>query len=689
MDAVSFRSAYRLLVTPVPEESDEEDTDDSEDEIKSVKTIRSSQSEVIQTLVLKHHVITAKDESKDQLRRPLLDLRMPTLVTKAAFALPALEDMPPIHKKLRGLKRLEANPPRSLRDLRNIITSELTSVGKKLSRLERSYYGVGKSVQHEVDKYAMPIKGVMRMLTIFDMSSVTAIENAIKLGSDPKRYKGDPNNITLLKEAYAKVLTYVPDKFNEIIEFCNRILVVLEKYFVSFYDSDSDVYLETASHYEEQLRTWQKSIRGSLERVHKLQRDFKNGMIHFSMFTPPVTTFCKRNECENVPFILIFADACTNIRAVMSVLKTWLQADENYPVFLRNDIDDMEKHKEDKVKLMRESKQRYHAVTYKLNQSEMEYEKAASEVDNMKEKEEALQIEADYLINLNAELQSELEFKVFRRDELKKNMADVSPESFNETFDMLTDEIRFVKDRLPLVKRQLAAAQFKLEWMTEKKACVAKIEKELQQLRRDANDVDHGRQQREDDVEKLIKALELARRIHRYKTSTDVAEKIYFCLPIEHRQRVQALQSLTPREDTLSKVCMTLAQYVDLEWMDLYRELPFFPKRGKQTIEKDISAISVESARGPRENRTLIALNRWRRHHTRAKTDDIMETLKRIKRLDILAEVDKIVNPPKIVEEVKETYVPPSVAPELVPFYREVERYDKLRAAHKVKTGRQ
>lgn len=473
---------------------------------------------------------------------------MPTLVTKAAFTLPGLDDMPPLHKKLRGLKRLEVSPPRSLKDLRNIITSELTSVGKKLSRLERSYYGVGKSVQHEVEKYLMPIKGVMRMLTIFDMSSVTAIENAIKSGSDPKRYKGDQNNIALLKEAYAKVLAYVPDKFNDIIDYCKKILSVLEKYFVSFYNPDNDVYLETSAHFEEQLRTWQKNIRSSLDRVYKLQRDFRAGMIHFTMLTPPVATFCKKNECENVPFILIFADACTNVRAVMAVLKTWLQADENYPLFIRNDIDDMEKRKEDKVKLMRESKQRYHAVTYKLNQVEIEWEKAATEVDSMKEKEEALRIEADYLINLNAELQSEAEFKIFRKEELKKNSADMSPESFNDTYELLTGEIRFVKDRLPLVKRQLIAAQFKLEWMSEKKVALAKIERELKQLRKEVEYVNKGRQQREDEVGRLVTALVLARRIHRYKTSPDVAAKIYFCLPIGTKHRLQSLLSVHSSE---------------------------------------------------------------------------------------------------------------------------------------------
>ena len=117
----------------------------------------------------------------------------------------------------------------------------------------------------------------------------------------------------------------------------------------------------------------------------------------------------------------------------------------------------------------------------------------------------------------------------------------------------------------------------------------------------------------------------------------------------------------------------------------MYRQLPFHPKRGSQTIEKDVGDINVEGARGPKEGRALIAINRWRRYHTRAKVDDIIDTMKKIKRPDIIIEIEKCLNPPKVIEEVQEIYVPPNVAPELVPFYKEVERYDQLRKAHKVK----
>jgi len=122
---------------------------------------------------------------------------MPTLATKAAFLLP-LDDMTNINTKANGIKRLESNPPRSLSKLRHSISVEIKGLSKKLARLERNYYGVGRSLQHEVEKYVLRLKGVMRWLNIKEFASKASLEKAIKDGADSEKYKGDPNNITLI-----------------------------------------------------------------------------------------------------------------------------------------------------------------------------------------------------------------------------------------------------------------------------------------------------------------------------------------------------------------------------------------------------------------------------------------------------------------------------------------------------------
>ena len=133
----------------------------------------------------------------------------------------------------------------------------------------------------------------------------------------------------------------------------------------------------------------------------------------------------------------------------------------------------------------------------------------------------------------------------------------------------------------------------------------------------------------------------------------------------------------------MTKSIGVVCREIDQDWVLLYRTLPFYPKRGSETIEKNIASANMESARGPKEGRALEALTRWRCHHTRAKFEDLIEALKKIKRHDIEMEIEKVLNPSNLMEEEQEIYVPPSVAPELVSFYKEVEGYDQLRKAKK------
>lgn len=447
-----------------------------------------------------------------------------------------LDDMAKIHHKQKGLAQAESNPPRSLAKLRHTIAMEIKGLSKKLSRLERSYYGVGRSLQHEVETHVMRLKGVLRMLNISEFSSKASLEKAIKDGSDSDKYKGDLNNITLIKELYAKIQSYMPSKFVDLLESCVHIKSLLEKYCVSFYDPDTDHYLETAAHYQQQIQMWMDTINKSITNVKKLQKNYQEIMVHHSQFAPPVLAFCQKNECENVPVLLLFADGCTNIRAVMSVANNWIQADQNYPVFIRNDIDDLERQREEKVRLLRDAKTKYHTLTYKLSQSEIEYDKLLADVDTWKDKEESVRDEVDHLKNLTIDLQNELEFKEFRRKELKKKEHEYSPETYIETYEMLTDEIHYAKEKMPALKRQLAAVQYKLEWMIQKQHQVRKMGKEIKALKKELDAIKADREKREEEFDQVERSLDLARRIHRFKTSNDVTEKIFFSLPIGEKR---------------------------------------------------------------------------------------------------------------------------------------------------------
>ena len=152
--------------------------------------------------------------------------------------------------------------------------------------------------------------------------------------------------------------------------------------------------------------------------------------------------------------------------------------------------------------------------------------------------------------NLQSELHQECDFKEILFDELSKNKADFSPDDYNDTYAMLTKEFRYVRERMPSIQKQLAAADHKLEWMADKKHACRKIGREVNLLKQELKQANVERQQRESEFIELENAFEVARRIHLCKTSTDAAEKIYFCLPVGPKQS-QVLGSLDGEYETL------------------------------------------------------------------------------------------------------------------------------------------
>ncbi|XP_052760476.1 uncharacterized protein LOC128203200 isoform X2 [Mya arenaria] len=615
--------------------------------------------------------------------RPVLDFRMPTLANNRAFLLP-IEDI--ATKTKSRLLKIEASPPSCLRDVRAALDAEIKATQKRLTRLERSYYGVGKSLNHEVKKYAMPLKILVRMLGYFELSSVKGVEAAIKYGSDPKRYKGDPTNVALLKEAYAKVQSFVPIKFDDIASDCKKMLVILEKYCISFYEPNGEIEVETALHYETQIRTWRRVIHETLDKINSLVMHFRNRGIHYTMFSSTVATFCQRNECEIVPFLLLFAEACTNIRTVLSAMAQWLKSDENYGVFLQNDVADLERQREEQIKVVREAREQYHSAIFKVNQTETEYTKLLAQLENLKEKDDTSEIEETFLINKCNELEMDMEFKEGRRDDMKNQPLDSdSLESLAITWDNLNEEIRFLKENLPGVKKQLATVQQRREWISERRVQLEKMERELEQLTKDANSTSEVKVMREGELETIERTLEISRRLLLHKTSNDSVAKIFYDLPITARNNKPKLPNISNGTDgTLDKACAVVEAEIGLDWIQLYRALPFFPTRGAETIEKDISSIAMEGARGPKKDIAGVALARWRRHHTRARAEDLKQGLKAIRRPDLYREVDLTIHPP-LVEEPPPEYFPPELDPALRPYYRDVVKLDKLIADKRIK----
>ena len=135
--------------------------------------------------------------------------------------------------------------------------------------------------------------------------------------------------------------------------------------------------------------------------------------------------------------------------------------------------------------------------------------------------------------------------------------------------------------------------------------------------------------------------------------------------------------------DPFERVCQVVSEHIDGDWPKLYRALPFYPPRGISTIDGDIEELTNVESRVGGQYLALKALYRWRRFHTRAKVEDINSALVAIKRHDVINKIDLDLNPPEPLSEEEEEEIT-YVEEYLIPFVRQVERFDELRAQNRL-----
>ncbi|XP_076463738.1 uncharacterized protein LOC143295903 [Babylonia areolata] len=624
--------------------------------------------------------------NKDMRLRPVLEHRMPTLASKAAFGLSAAEQSALPGRHPEGLRQLQQPaPPRTMRDVRAAVTKELKSLTRKVARLEREYYGERRTVHDELDKYVYPVKMLMKALWLLDLNKFSAVEDMIKQSTNPDRYKDDPKHPAALKEAFAKMQAFLPDRMSVLTESCQGLLDNVVRYCVSFYEADTDCYLETPAHYTEQIAVWKEKAEMSIQSARNLYSKFKTTGITAGMLSPPVAALCSRYDMNKLLFLVLFTDACTHIRSALSVLTTWLDTDENYAAYVKNDLTELEKLKEEKMKDLRETREKCHSMTYAVTKLEGDRARLSRELQNMREKEESLRIDEVSLVNEISEMELEMEFKERRRDNIRKRSA-VSEhgEPSAETYETLTSELKTLKERYPAAVRALAQVRLKLSQVDTKLGALDKVYREIQSTRDELKRAEDERSVKEQEFAEIEEASQLARKVLLCKTANDATEKLYYSVPFG----TKTVRSKSEVRDPMNRVCKQISARIERDWVALYRNLSFYPQRGAETIEHDLVELREQGARVSMARASCQALERWRRHHTRANVEDLREALKKIKRFDILKVIDKgLKAPPKVRDPFEpQEEVPPPVEPKLVPYYRLIERYDQIRASKSTKS---
>lgn len=615
--------------------------------------------------------------------RPVLGNRMPTLGNNAIFFLPINPDHVS-NRARKSLQGLSLHPPKHLKEVRSILVREIAQIGRLVSDLEQAYFGFGKNIDDELSRVVPHVQLLMRVGHVPRANTKKIVDRLIKdIYHGHIKFEGDSLSLNTLKSCYTKTRQFVSKEFKIITEPCAKIFNYLCKYCVSFYNTDSDCQLDTAAQFEEQIQSFKSTIEDNLQNIQDLEEQFKTDGLSMDQFSDQVRNLGELHLCTKAPFLLMFSEVCANIRLACYTMTKWITADESFASYLRYDVDDLEKRRNKRMRWMRDAREKFHTLTYRLAQAEVDLAKLSIEVGGMVNREGALAKEEDAMVSRCTGIQLELDVKSHRIKELKQEYQWTKATALLDTLDYLATDVKVIAAKLPTVQKSLSQIRYKLDWIRMKQTQLSKADTDIKEIRQELQNVTELKKKREQEYVDTECVLELARKIYLLKTTGNVMEKIFYDLPFEIR--VSKVHVEEEDNDPLSRACDVVAAHIGHDWPKLYRSLPFTPSRGSVILDHDIRNIE-QASRINRIEQAQRCLTYWRRFHTRARVDELLGCVDKIQRSDIAHHVDvelhpELYQPPP---EVLEDYESLDVDPELIPFYKQGDRYDKLRASKKI-----
>ncbi|CAF1997085.1 unnamed protein product [Rotaria magnacalcarata] len=446
----------------------------------------------------------------------------------------------------------------------------------------------------------------------------------------------------------------IPILTNKIADCMN----LMQQYFLSFYDIENiqdiiqkkkkeklpDQYVETAYTYEKSRWLHIFHVNKSLKILREMQQRVEDSKgIVLSSLSRECQELAVRCDCTSLSYVFALPESYIEARRAVVALRTWLLDDTKYTSFIQTSLKVLDEKYAEAKKMFEIGKAHLSQAEHRANSFRIQLSKVEQENETNEKKVDELGVrlenkERDYL-------SKRLTYEVYE-DQLKKMLkeADNRDDTLNNhlSIERFQQEIRQFSKELPKLKAQMEALQGRLEFFKQRK-------QELLALRAECRKMDHELQLafedkilKENELNRVINCRQTIRNIYKCRATNDLPQKIFYSLPVKSKLPGESTN------DDLSKAIRIVAKYIGRDWSRLYWNLPFYPMRGKEEVSKDINSIDDKYHRGDVfRDQAIDSLGKWRRFHTRAKLDDLMQGLRSINRLDILQIIDRRIIKPK------------------------------------------
>ncbi|CAF4537222.1 unnamed protein product [Rotaria socialis] len=350
-----------------------------------------------------------------------------------------------------------------------------------------------------------------------------------------------------------------------------------------------------------------------------------------------------RCDCTSLSYVFALPETYIEARRAVVGLQTWLLEDKKYTSFIQTSLKVLDEKYAEAKKMFEIGKAHLSQAEYRTDSFRIQLSKVEQENETNEKKLDELEArletkERDYL-------SKRLTCEVYE-DQLKKMLkeADNREDTLNNhlSIERFQQEIRQFSKELPKLKAQMDALQGRLEFFKQRKQELLALRVECKKIEHDLQLALEDKILKENELNRVISCRQTIRNIYKCRATNDLPQKIFYSLPVKSKLPGES------SNDDLSKAIRIVAKYIGRDWSRLYWNLPFYPMRGKEEVSKDINSIDDKYHRGDVfRDQAVDSLGKWRRFHTRAKLDDLMQALRSINRLDILQIIDRRIVKPK------------------------------------------
>lgn len=445
------------------------------------------------------------------------------------------------YRKNQTLNDLLNERPQSLESLRKSLETAIQGINNQISSAEREFNG-GRSHQDVIRKVTKASRGIMKSLELTYLNSSQQIMKIVERTLEPSEvFQFDMEAVETVKDYHRKLIELFPEIIEPLAVQIKQVLKLVQTYCLSFspikrLEKSTNPGLETCVHYELKRIELEKAISEKISNIGQMMTAFNSdtGVLpeSFGMSSNELARAC---DCGDITYTLIFPEACSNMRNACQGLKKWLEEDELYVTYIKNDLVSYDNMKVEAENQLRGAKHQEALAKFGRKMCRKEIDDLENEMSKIAKREQKLlkqidQIEKDTRVTYIELATKEAELKKFKLDALA--ITDMTEEEYDEGVKKIADCIAKLRSDIPENRHKIESIRSQQKEVFDRRTLLNNKKKELAEHEKNIIKAKGMVFEANEEKKQVNEAFTILKDIHQKKSSPGVTKKIHNELPV-------------------------------------------------------------------------------------------------------------------------------------------------------------